>query len=1003
MSIGLGSIGGSKQKKTIEKGKMHLPFFIVLGRFLQNMRPRPLRIAILLLFAVEAGAQPDPSLRWQTLKTEHFRVSFSPGLEETARRAAGSAERAHAELSKDLTAPRSMIHLVVTDNQDNSNGYATPQPVNQIVIFARPTIDAGTLKFVDDWIDMVVVHELAHIFHLDRARGLWSVARTIFGRNPFLFPNGYSPSWLSEGLAVHFESKLTGSGRLVGTDFDAIARAHALSDRMPLLNQLSAGSTIWPTGNIVYTYGGPLMDEMARRKPGGLREFVDATAAGIPFLLNGKAKKAFGISFDSLFRLQSDSIRRDALRLQGETPTVKPLVTGGWFSQRPRWVDNETIIWAGADLRSVPALKQVNVNDGKVSRLSERNSNDATTPLPNGVRVFAQQEVTDPYTQRTDLYLEQNGSTRRLTHGARLTHPDARVCGSDICVIAVQLTPGEARLAHIRISGDSVEIRRLTEPSAADLLSDPRWSHSGDRIAVTHWQRGGMSAIDILDANGRLVKSISRSRSVTGTPSWAPGDSAIYFTSDRNGRSALYRANVSTGAVTLVAQSATGLFESEPSPDGTRLATFQLGIDGFNLALVDARARGTPAEASSVLAPSKNAPVARSDAPVVAYSAWRSVLPQYWEPVIGQVTENNYQYGFQTEGADVVGRHSWALSAAIEPKNNEPTIAFNYGFAGFRLPFVSAGAEEFWQHFALGDSTGKQIGTLRRRRITADAALTLWRPRVRSSVSLTVGTSYEWRRDDTQPSSLIFQLDPLFRQLRTYPSVYASASFANARRPRLALGAENGIRLGATYRQRWRSGAENTTRARSIVGTAAAFRGIDFGGWAHHLVGLRVAGATTDPTSVTDFSVGGNSGGVVDIAPGVTIGDGTQTFFVRGAEPGAQAGSRAMGASAEYRFPISLPNRGFWRTPLFFQRISGALFTDAGTAWCPKATSSSPICIRATDPDWLVSAGGELHVDLAVNYDTPIRFRLGGALPLSGSKYFGGTGAKVYLSLGTPF
>ena len=65
-----------------------------------------------LLLAHALGAQTDPSLHWRTIVTPHFQVSFSPGLEETARRAAGSAERAYANLSKELAEPRVPISKI---------------------------------------------------------------------------------------------------------------------------------------------------------------------------------------------------------------------------------------------------------------------------------------------------------------------------------------------------------------------------------------------------------------------------------------------------------------------------------------------------------------------------------------------------------------------------------------------------------------------------------------------------------------------------------------------------------------------------------------------------------------------------------------------------------------------------------------------------------------------------------------------------------------------------
>ena len=40
------------------------------------------------------------------------------------------------------------------------------------------------LQYTRDWIEMVVTHELSHIFHLDVTSGFGRLIRTIFGRVP---------------------------------------------------------------------------------------------------------------------------------------------------------------------------------------------------------------------------------------------------------------------------------------------------------------------------------------------------------------------------------------------------------------------------------------------------------------------------------------------------------------------------------------------------------------------------------------------------------------------------------------------------------------------------------------------------------------------------------------------------------------------------------------------------------------------------------------------------
>jgi len=152
------------------------------------VRRRGLVLGLLLLTAPSAGAQLVPNDRWLTFETSHFRIHFTAPLEEQARRAAANAELAYAQMSRELVPPRGMIELVVADNLDFVNGYATPFPSNRIVVFAHPPTDASGLRNYRDWNALVVTHELAHVFHLDRARGSGALGRRYSEETRFSFP-----------------------------------------------------------------------------------------------------------------------------------------------------------------------------------------------------------------------------------------------------------------------------------------------------------------------------------------------------------------------------------------------------------------------------------------------------------------------------------------------------------------------------------------------------------------------------------------------------------------------------------------------------------------------------------------------------------------------------------------------------------------------------------------------------------------------------------------------
>ena len=208
-------------------------------------------VAVSIPTAVSAQAPDEP---WRTLATEHFRITFPEHLDPLARRAADRAEWAYDALAEALIdPPEGLIDVLVTDHTDGSNGFAQVVPSNRITVFARPPVDLLSLGYFDDWMELVILHELAHIVHLDYTRNpIGRLARAVFGRVhaewPF-FPALGTPRWLIEGLATWYESRLTGAGRVAGTFQEMQMRTALIEGRFENIGQASGASPVWPAGH----------------------------------------------------------------------------------------------------------------------------------------------------------------------------------------------------------------------------------------------------------------------------------------------------------------------------------------------------------------------------------------------------------------------------------------------------------------------------------------------------------------------------------------------------------------------------------------------------------------------------------------------------------------------------------------------------------------------------------------------------------------------------------
>jgi hypothetical protein len=969
------------------------------------------------LLAAAAHAQA-PYLAWRTLTTTHFRINFNPPLEPLARRLAADAERAYEQLSHEMHPPRGMIDVTLTDDVDFSNGNATPFPSNRIVVYANPPIDDTALRYTNDWTQSVITHELTHIFHLDRARGIWALSQHIFGRAPPTFPDLYGPSWLIEGLAVYEESNLAGAGRVLGSEHRMIARSSTLANAFPHTGSWSLGQGHFPFGESAYAYGSLFLDYLARtRGQGDIRKFVEAQSAFlIPYLIDPSAKKGFGISFSRAWPEFRDSIARTVQRPDANPlESWKRLTFDGPFAFDPRWIGDTAVVYSGGPGRQTFGAFRVDMS-GKQHRIGRRNNASANVPLANGDLLFSQIEFVNPYQQRSDLVVQHGRREIQITHGQRLFSPDVR---SDGAIVAAQITPGSTHL--VRVLPDGKTITDLTHGSYDELWSEPQWSRSGDRIVAARWLRGNVSQILVLDTLGRILHIVSSGNSIEATPSWLPGDGGVMYNSDRDGTTQIYVerfANTQTFAdasTRRLSNVVTGTFDAEPAPDGLRAAATSFRIDGYHLGVGSYGPNGGVAvpDYLDTLPHAGVAPLIVNDTSrVTDYRAWRTFYPRYWLPVLDPGVDNGYRYGLTTSGFDVVGRHS--MQATLEfPTNNTGVVwALAYQYAGLGLPVIGFDVSQDWESLGgvFARTPGRPlIGEVFRRTIDAEALATWLRQRERTSLSLTGGFGLEARSHTTTAPVSLASIDTGELGSPSFPMLIGAIGYANYQRPAFSISPEDGLQFNTTVRDRLRSGPDGQGAASlSTVATLSLYKSLDFPGFSHHVIALRGAAGIADVNADGYFDVGGTNGGTFQIVPGYTVGEGRETFPVRGFPSSTLVGTMAYSGSAEYRMPLWLVGKAPGILPLFLDRTFLSFFSDVGSAWCPSIAPGREVCNVfspfLTRHVEIASAGAELNVNLGLlSWDSAYRFRLGVVAPTYNRVLFGQNAVQVYVVSGINF
>jgi hypothetical protein len=827
------------------------------------MRKVAAAFAVLSLLPVFAGAhaQLPADAEWHTIESRHFRVTYHTGLEELARHATASAERAHAALRVFVAdAPRGTIDLVLSDNADFSNGYATPFPSNRIVVYAKPPVDVLELQYVHDWIDLVVVHELAHIFHLDVTGGVGRALRAVFGRAPApwpVFPAVLSPAWSIEGLAVGVESAMTGFGRVHGSYHEMVIRTATLQDRIDDIDRLASGSPVWPGQARIYIYGSLFMDYLTRRYgPDATARIVRSTAGALlppPVAFDHVARRALGVTF----RRAYDEWRAELhdqysalaaeLRAVGITAT-EPLTGHGGFALFPRFApDGRSIAYSANDGRARPVTRAIDAVTGAPRWSRRSNGVAAVAWLGDGEVLTSDIDFIDPFRIYSDLHAVRPGGGRRLTRAARLQDPDVLPGGTT--AVAVENAGGTNRLVVVDLQDGSWRALTGFDPDVHWAL--PRVSPDGSHIATGRWRTGGLYDIVVLDTLGRIQVEVTDGAGVNAAPAWSPDGQWLLFWSDRTGIPNLYAADMRgtlandagaspAGAVPpdrpslrQVTNVLTGAYHPDVSPDARWIVFAAYHHDGFRIERMPFDPASwhdpmpvQPSHPHGVLGdvhahervPGDNiaaaiaAAVAAADTSagtVEPYRAVRHLRPHGWLPLAESIPSRGgsaWYLGASLYGRDLVDRHNWSLSLLAEPRSGRTQGSLGYAYRGLPAiaalgmhPSIGLRLDRYWDEVARDPTSDRSIDE---REDVATTTLSLTRQRMRHVAGISFSPELVRRsrhlHGDDWPAGARLR-DPADDLL----GMRVVTSFANATMPRFAISREDGVALQVALRRRW--------------------------------------------------------------------------------------------------------------------------------------------------------------------------------------------------------
>jgi Tol biopolymer transport system component len=962
-------------------------------------------IAVAIVVAAvraNAASRLDPAFHFRTLTTEHFTIYFHQGEDHLAARLAAIAEETWPRVGRALgvMAPR-RTHVILADQSEIANGWATPLPYNLIFVTAAAPPGSDFIGRTDDWLRLVFTHEFTHIVHLDRSEGWARILRGVFGRTSLAFPNTWLPVWQIEGLAAWEESAITGEGRGHAGDFRAIERESARSGRAVPIDRVNGGLTDWPAGLAPYAFGLGFHDYLSQRFGDERFALLAAqTSRSLPFLGSRAFKKVYGQSLGNLWKdyqrttsTENPSNRSNSSNLSNLQNPVR-LTHEGFTVLGPRFAQPACagcapeIVYTVRNASGFPSLNAVGVDGGATRRLALRYLG-STVGVSNQTIVFDQQQVHRNVGIYSDLYTlnRTTGAVRALTENQRLQDPDVSPDGHT--VVCVRQVAGRGELVRADVvsgfSGTSNETVLISEVDTQ--FSAPRWSPDGRQVAVERHRLGALSEIVVVDMTSGAVQIVASDPSARiVTPSWRPDGRAIVAAADfYGGTFNLYEFDIDNAATPRqLTQMTGGALWPDVSPHGDLIAFAGYTVDGFDVFITPYSSasgaevgRRAPQEG-----PAKAGHYVPPEAPARGgtYSPWPTLPPTSWSPIVE--TGNQLRAGFAVNGVDVLGRHAYSASAswlveapadAITTRQGVPDWELGYVYDRWQPTFFAAASSRTLFEAGPADETGRPTQATERSRELEGGVLLPFR-RVRSLRRAFVSVV---RSDDryTLPAETV-------TISRTASRIGLAAS--TARVYGYSISPEDGYSIGAT-----------TELARQSLGSTGDETTFTLDGrvylpgfGAHQIVAVRGAMGISSgtPGARRTFLLGGAApaGDVLDFGR-------EAISLMRGFPLQSFAGTQVALVNADYRWPMARPQRGAGTWPLFLHTIHAAVFADAGETWTDRFRASNT----------KTSAGAEFSFNIIAGYSFPFTATVGAAWGHDGADH--SNRGTTYIRVGRAF
>lgn len=892
----------------------------------------------------------SPYWDWNTLESRRFRLIFPKELAAVAQKSADYLEEAHELLSPILEwEPATKTQILVIDNADSANGLSAAFARFGIILWVTPPDSGMSTAFYDDWLRLLVIHEYTHLLNLDTTRSFWKPLRVIFG--DLFLPNGAWYPWMLEGLAVYMETRMTRGGRGRSPYYEMMTRAAVEENKLDsaswiTLDKLTGNNPYFPGGDTRYQFGYHLMNQIAlNRGDPALGALSSQSGERIPFLIDENLENIIGKTWRTLWKEWVEDTR---LRQNQNLNKIRsqPVTSYEYLTEPDHGVSNEVLGLAvspdgqwiaynntSADLR--PGLYLKNLKTGESKKVRDKLAGVGLKFTPDSKAIlYSELNRHGNYYLWSDLgvYSLTDHSSSELTHKLRARDPDISTDGKWVTFTITETAVTGLALAPLQLESGSYKlgpIEKIYMPAMFDRVANPIFSPDQQKIYFSlHHNGKSQEDLMVYDRQTQMTQVLYRDGYYNRYPA-VNSQGEIYFVSNLTGVDNLYHYVGPSQSPQLVSNFTSGVIFPRFSPQTPSILYGSVfSTNGWNLARIQLFDHPISPESVKVAPPP--APKALEEKPVretysiQSYSAFPSLLPRLWGPLIG-IDDSGLGVGAQLMGFDVTNQHRYVLGGAYTTQL------------------------QTWDGFALysNRSFGPDL-TLTTSMLTSDISKDTTGYFYSRTSSLTaslgyplVGTYSTWY---PQVGLNFFRYDDLYtltnssQAIRTYGSSILSTldsylNFSNGETSSLAIATEAGRSFSVASRYYF-------TVANPIWKVIGSYQE-NLRLAKHTILTPSVRGSWVSSVWNTDITMASTlQGRTPQQILGAFAGDGLNQFTIRGYPSRSFYPRTATLGALDLRFPLGRIFRGVGVHPFFLDNLYGFAFAE--NAYLPETAISLP-------------------------------------------------------------